>query len=141
MRAILSGAAMLLAAGALGSCAAEEKYSQTQMSALQSRTFDAPYEATYNACVAALFDSNYVIATSDKRGGLLTASRNAFDAWSGPTTNGVQIKLDAAGASRTDVGISTHMGGQAHVDKKTIEQLQTLIERRLLEKPAGAPGK
>lgn len=125
--------ALGLPAAVLPACAGPDKqYTQTELSTLQSREFDASYEATYNAAVNALFDAGYVIRSSDKDAGFVAASRMGGSAWSGYHYYGVQVKIDAAGR-RTSVRISTtDGGGQQKVDKEPIDELLNLIERRLV---------
>ena len=125
-------AAALLAAAALSACQADQKYSQTQLAALQTREFDAGFDATFNATVDALFDAGYVIRSSDKRGGFVSAGRTSGNSWSGYAFGAVQIKVESAGPRRTSVRISTTDGSQQHVDTKAINELMVLIEQRLL---------
>ncbi len=113
-------------------CASDKQYSQTELTTLQSREFDASYEVTYTAAVNALFDSGYIIRSSDKDAGFVAASRTAGDAWAGYAFQGVQMKVDAAGR-RTAVRISTTDGmGQQKVNKRQIDELLNLIDRRLV---------
>lgn len=139
---IASVLASILAAGPYG-CAADKKYSQTELTALQSREFDAPYESTYTAVVNALFDAGYVIRSSDKDAGFLAASRMTGDPWGGLVSQSAQVKIDAAGR-RTAVRVSTTDGmGQQRVNKTQIDELLNLIDRRLvgdLTTPAVGPG-
>lgn len=106
---------------ATGGCEVDQKYSQTELNAIQTREYDYGYDATFDATVGALFDLGYTVTTSDKRGGLLAAYGHG----------GVQIKLDQAGPHRTSVRVSTVAYGQSRVDKGRIDELQRTIERRL----------
>jgi hypothetical protein len=116
----------------LPGCASDKHFSQTELTTLQSREFDASYEATYTAAVNALFDAGYTIGSSDKDAGFVAASRTTRDAWSGYAFQGAQVKVDAAGR-RTSVRVSTSDGmGQQKVNKKQIDELLNLIDRRLV---------
>jgi len=117
----------LLMLAAITGCAVDQKYSQTELNALQTREFDYPFDATFDATVGVLFDRGYTILTCDKRAGLLSAG-NGHNA-------SVQIKLDQAGPRRTSVRISTVYGGQARVDKDKIDEFLNLIDRRLTAGP------
>lgn len=128
--------AAVLAAAFLCGCQVDQKYSQTELSALQTREYTATLDATFDAVVNALFDSGYVIRSSDKRGGFVSASRVQGDAWSGYHAGMVQVKIEGAGAGRTSVRISTTDGGQQHVNKEQIDELLNLIDRRLLTSSA-----
>jgi hypothetical protein len=132
----------------LCACAADKQYSQTELSTLQSREFDAPFEATYTAAINALFDAGYVIRSSDKDAGFVAASRLHGGGMAGQGFGAAQVKIDSAGR-RTNVRVSTTDGhGQQRVDKAVIDELLDLIERRLVGDlttpqvgpPAGAPG-
>src|SRR5215510_4073789 len=132
MRARLLWVAAVLAVGTVGvgtGCnAPDKKYSQTELNALQTREFDYPFDATFDATVGAAFDLGYTVFASDKRAGLLRVG--------GGHGGGAQIKLDQLGPRRTSVRVSTLSGGQAHVDKARIDEFLNTIDRRLT---AGAP--
>jgi hypothetical protein len=115
----------------LPGCAADKHYSQTELTTLQSREFDAAYDRTYEAAINALFDAGYVIRSSDKDAGFVSASRVGGDSWSGYAHQVAQVKLAAAGP-RTAVRISTTDGTQQRLDKKQIDELLNLIDRRLI---------
>jgi hypothetical protein len=116
----------------LAGCQADKHYSQTELTTLQSREFDAPYEATYTAAVNALFDAGYIIRSSDKDAGFVAATRTVSDAWAGVSFQGAQVKIDDAG-SRTSVRVGTTDGmGQQRMNKKQIDELLNLINRRLI---------
>lgn len=116
----------------LAACATDQRYTQTELISIQSREFDAGFDATYDAALNALFDAGYMIGTSDKAAGFVSASRIAFGV--------AQLKIDAAGR-RTAVRISTGDGGQQHVDQERIHEILNLIDRRLVADaaPPGAP--
>jgi hypothetical protein len=123
---------LFLAAALLSGCQTDKHYSQTELTALQSREFDAPYESTYTAVVNALFDAGYIVRSSDKDAGFIAAYRASGDAWAGMVSQSAQIKIDAAGR-RTSVRVSTTDGaGQQRVNKKQIDELLNLIDRRLV---------
>jgi hypothetical protein len=130
MGRLLSIAAVVLL-GLLAGCQVDQQYSQTELSALQTREFDAPFDATFDAVINAVFDAGYTVRSSDKRAGFLSASRASFDAWRGYMPAVVQIKVEAAGP-RTSVRISTTDGGQQRVNKKQLDEMFTLISRRLV---------
>lgn len=126
---LCAAAALLLA---LPACNAPDKqYSQTQLNALQTREFDFPFDATYDATVGAAFDLGYTVLASDKRAGLLRVG--------GPRGGGAQIKLDQLAPRRTSVRVSTLAGGQAHVDKARIDEFLNTIDRRLNTQPSKTP--
>ena len=134
--------AVIACAAALTACQVDQKYSQTQLEALQTREFAANIDATFDAAVNALFDAGYTIRSSDKRGGFLSASRQGFDAWRGYTQGVVQLKIEGAGNGRSSVRISTTDGGQQRVNKEQIDELLNLIDRRLVSggpAPGGRP--
>jgi hypothetical protein len=122
--------AVVALAGAWGCNAPDKKYSQTELNALQTREFEYPYDATFDATVGAAFDLGYTVFGSDKRAGLLRVG--------GPHGGGAQIKLDQLGPRRTSVRVSTLSGGQAHVDKGRIDEFLNTVDRRL---NMGAPGR
>lgn len=132
--------AVAIGVSGLGGCAADKSYSQTELDALQSREFDATFDRTFDATVEALFDAGYFVQTSDKRGGVLTASRTSGGGWSAPVHGHVQIKLDSAGR-RTSVRVSTSVHGQQRVDKQQIDELLNLIDRRLTGMPSAKAAK
>jgi hypothetical protein len=131
MRAGVGRLAFVLTAVCLPACAVDHQYSQTELNALQTREFEYPFDATFDATVGALFDLNYTIHTSDKRAGLLGASNGVW---------GAQIKLDQAGPKRTSVRVSTIWSGQARVDKARTEEVLNMIDRRLTGVPAKIGG-
>jgi hypothetical protein len=122
----------IVLAAALAACQADQKYSQTELSALQTREYDASFETTFDAAVNAMFDGGYVIRSSDRRGGFLSASKSHFDAWRGYASEVVQIKVEGAGHGRTSVRVSTTDGGQQHVNKEQIDEVLNLIDQRLV---------
>jgi hypothetical protein len=122
---------------ALASCTVDQKYSQTQLAALQTREFDANLDRTFDAVIGSLFDAGYTITHSDKRGGFVAAFRSG-GGWTGTGSGSVQIKIEPAAAGRTSVRVGTSEAGQQRVDKERIDELFTLIERRLLTAPKGA---
>lgn len=118
--AILAAAAIGLA---LPGCAGPDReYSQTQLSALQTREYDAGFDKTFDAAVAALFDAGFGVYGSDKRGGVVSGRRSG---------EGVQLKLDHLTDARTAVRISTLEWGQARVNEAMIKELHDLLNRRL----------
>jgi len=121
MARVLLAVGCLLLAGAFGGaagCAADQKYSQTELNALETREFDASFERTFDAVVAVMIDTGRTIYTSDKRGGLIGAS-------------GMQIKVEQLAPSRTSVRVSTSAGGQIRVDKQAIDDVLHRVDRRL----------
>ncbi len=123
-------AVLVLGSGA--GCAGDTHYSQTELNALQVREFDAGYDATFAAVVDSIFDAGYAVTASDKRGGLVVAQKQFG--------TGVQIKIDAGGARRTSVRVSTVTGGQQQVDKERTDEFFRLIERRLDAQPPAPRG-
>jgi hypothetical protein len=135
--------AWLACAMILAACQTDRRYSQTELSALQTRTFAASYDQAFDAAVNALFDRGYQIRSSDKRGGFLSAAFMSGNAWTGFESWMVQLKIEGAGAERTSVRVSTTDGfGQQHVNEEHINELLDLIDRRLLLEgvpPEGRP--
>ena len=129
---VLAPALLLGLALCAQGCASDKSYSQTELTTLQSRDFDASYEATYSAAINALFDAGYVIRSSDKDAGFVAASRTQGDSWSGFQFHGVQVKISPSG-SRTSVRIgNTDGAGQQKVNKEIIDELLDLVDRRLV---------
>ena len=123
----------------LAGCQADQHYSQTELTTLQSREFDASFEATYNAAINALFDTGYIIRSSDRDAGFVAASRVTGDGWAGYQFQGAQVKVEAAGP-RTSVRVSTTDGmGQQRVNKGQVDELLNMIDRRLVGDLTGAP--
>jgi hypothetical protein len=114
---------LLLVLAPAPGCGVDQKYSQTELNALQTREFDYAFDPTFDATVGALFDLGYTIHTCDKRAGLVAAGIGHGVS--------VQIKLDQADSRRTSVRVSTISGGQARVDKAKIEEVLNTIDRRL----------
>jgi hypothetical protein len=123
---------LVVASFLLLGCQADQRLSQTELTALQTHEFEASFDATFDAAINAIFDAGYTIRASDKRAGFLSATRSSNDAWRGPTPSVVQLKVENAGERRTSVRISTTDGGQQHLNKKQIDELFDLIDRRLL---------
>jgi len=137
MRRLLGASALVVFCAltlASGGCAnSPHNYSQAALNALQSREFDASFDRTFDATVGALFDLGYTITTSDKRGGVLGASRTtvSFDV----QQQSVSIKVEASGR-RTLVRVSTSRANVPDVDEEAIKSLLDRIDRRLTMKPA-----
>jgi hypothetical protein len=117
LRVLLTITVAICAAG-LTACAVDQKYSQTELNALESREFDADFDRTYDAAIGAMFDFGYRISTSDKRAGFIQAGV-------------VQMKVDRADARRTSVRVSTSSYGQVRVDKDLINKVLNRIDQRL----------
>lgn len=115
-----------LAAG-LGGCVADQKYSQTELNALESREFDADFDRTFDAAIGTMFDLGFSIRASDKRAGFIQAGA-------------VQMKVDPTGSRRTSVRVSTSSFGQVRVNKELIDRILTRIDQRLTasEAPKGS---
>ena len=124
-------ALLLLAMAGPIACQVDQKYSQTELTALQTREFPATYDATFDAAINALFDAGYTIRSSDKRGGFLSAFRSSVDTWRGPMSAVVQFKIESAGPQASTIRISTTDGGQQRINKQQLDELFNLIERRL----------
>src|ERR1041385_6471703 len=104
MKPLALSVALALLASLKPGCQVDQKYSQTELNALQTREFDAPYDRAFDAAVGSLFDLGYTVLTSDKRGGLLRAAGNR---------GSVQVKLDQLGAGRTSIRVSTLEHGRS----------------------------
>ncbi len=148
MRSVLPVAvvfALLLAA-----CASKPVYTQAQLNAIETRSVDATFDETFNAATGALFDSGYIIAMSDREGGLITGTQTkqdtAWDAFWGTApyhralTISIQIRIDRP--DRSLVRIKTQLNGQTVVDKSAIDEIWVLMQRQVMmsASPAHAAG-
>ena len=123
----------------LGGCSTDKSYSATELQALQTREFDAGMDATFDAAVGTCFDLGFNIDHSDKRAGFLSASQyHGPGAWSGPTVERIQAKLDSAAPNRTSVRLNTISNGQTRVNEKLISEFFAQMESHHLSmRPGG----
>src|SRR5262245_6341780 len=133
---------LLAVAGALlplGGCTATPKLTQAQLNAIESRVVEADYDATFDAASGALFDAGYIIAMSDRPGGLLTGTQvvepEGWDqCWNGPDPRfqAISVQVRHKEASRSTVRIKTQVNGRTRVDQAAIDQIWVLMQRQVL---------
>ncbi len=132
----LFGLVVLLCAG----CAAQPRYTQAQLNAIETREVDAAFDQTYKAAASALFDAGYTIAMSDQQAGLITGTKAKSRAtqrfWISPYIKDVQYQLSIHVSElepqRCTVRVKTAVNGQSRVEKKAIDQIWHLMQRQVL---------
>jgi hypothetical protein len=132
---------MLLLTGCLA-VNQENKMSQAQLNAIETREVDASINETYKAASGALFDAGYTISMSDRQGGLLTGTkaidRSAYRLWYSPsiedTKFAVSIQIREIAPNSCTVRVKTSVNGAPKVDKNAIDQLWILMQRQVLMK-------
>jgi hypothetical protein len=131
---------LLLLTGCLSN--QENKMSQAQLNAIETREVDASINETYKAASGALFDAGYTISMSDRAGGLLTGTkaidRSAARLWYSPyiedTKFAVSIQIREIAPNSCTVRVKTSINGAPKVDKKAIDELWVLMQRQVLMK-------
>jgi len=116
------------------------RFTQAQLTAIETRIVDASMDETYSAASSALFDAGYTISMSDRAGGLLTGTQGkdntAARIWISPlirdTSFVISIQIKSSGPQASDVRIKTSINGQPTVDKKAIDQIWVLMQRQVL---------
>jgi hypothetical protein len=117
-----------------------KRFTQAQLTAIETRIVDASMDDTYSAASSALFDAGYTISMSDRAGGLLTGAQGkdntAARIWISPyirdTSFVISIQVKSSGSRTSDVRIKTSINGQPTVDKKAIDQIWILMQRQVL---------
>ncbi|MHC4932508.1 MAG: hypothetical protein ACYTGV_10010 [Planctomycetota bacterium] len=130
----------------LGACASPgidpEDLTQAQLNAIETRMVEANMEETFTAASHALFDAGYVIAMSDREGGLLTGTRSLdrsterffFGSSFKDRHYAVSMQVRKTGWKSCEVRIHTTINGEARVDKDSIDQIWVLMQRQVLMK-------
>jgi hypothetical protein len=116
------------------------KFTQAQLTAIESRIVDASLEDTFNAASGALFDAGYTIAMSDRAGGLLTghqgkdnsAARFWVSSMIQDTRFVLSIQIRSSSPRQTDVRVKTSINGEPTVNKAAIDEIWTLMQRQVL---------
>lgn len=139
MRTLLS--ALLLPACTIGH--SPKRYSQAQLNSIETRVVEAGLKETFDAAMNALFDAGYVIAVSDRDGGIITGSR-AVDQTTARVllssairdtqyVMSIQVRETKAGR-QCAVRVKLAVNGEARVHKETIDELWVLMQRQVLMK-------
>jgi hypothetical protein len=128
--------AVLAAAIIAPGCGQPKKtYSQSQLIELQSRFVSSPPDKTYDAAVQALLDAQYAINSSDKRGGVMAASKmfgNHGDDVFGAHIRNIMLTVTVAPApGGSTVRVSTLVDGRSGVDEAAIKEFQDTLQRRV----------
>jgi hypothetical protein len=138
MHSVLPAAvvSLLLLAG----CASQPVYTQAQLNAIETRSVEADFDETLDAASGALFDAGYIIAMSDREGGLITGTQTMQDTgWAAfwgtapyfrSLAISIQIRSDTP--DRSLVRIKTQVNGQTRVDKTAIEKIWVLMQRQVM---------
>lgn len=145
-------ATMLLSTVALAGCAflQESGMGQAEVTALETRAVDAPFEKVYAAAEESLFDLGYTILHSDKASGVLVGEkqeRNYQPEWiTIPNTNNqiprpqaelydtldLTFLIKANGARSTNVRIKTDINKQQHLNRRAINDAWLYVQRQVL---------
>ena len=115
---------------------------QAQLNAIETREVDAGFDETFVAASGALFDAGYIIAMSDREGGLLTGTRSIdrsrqrrlLDPKIEDTHFAVSVMIREAGYDRCSVRIKTSVNGAQKGNKRAIDQIWVLMQRQVLMK-------
>ncbi len=115
---------------------------QAQLNAIETREVDAGFDETFVAASGALFDAGYIIAMSDREGGLLTGTRSIdrsfqrrmMDSKIEDTHFAVSVMIRETGSDRCSVRIKTSVNGMQKVNKRVIDQIWVLMHRQVLMK-------
>ncbi len=138
MRNVLLAA--VVSALLLAACASQPVYTQAQLNAIETRSVDATFDETFNAASGALFDAGYIIAMSDREGGLITGTQTKVaQGWAAfwgtepyYRSMAISIQIRADGPNHTFARIKTQFNGQTQVDKAAIDELWVLMQRQVL---------
>ncbi len=124
----------------LGGCASQPVYTQAQLNALETRSVEADFDETFDAASGALFDAGYIIAMSDREGGLITGTQTKQDTgWAAfwgtspyfrSLAISIQIRTDTP--DRSLVRIKTQINGQTRVDETAIKKIWVLMQRQVM---------
>jgi len=119
---------------------APSKLTQAQLNAIETREVDAGLGETYNAAVSALFDAGYTISVSDRAGGIITGireiDRQSERIWVSTmiedTKFAISIQMRKMSPQRTMARVKLSINGEPRVDKETIDEIWTLMQRQVL---------
>lgn len=133
---VLAAAAAL---GHLGGCTSAPRYTQAQLNAIETRVVEADFDATFDAASGALFDAGYIIAMSDRPGGLITGTQVTEAAgwdqfWGGPDPRllAISIQVRSKEPDQSIVRIKTQVNGRVRVDQAAINKIWILMQRQVL---------
>ncbi len=123
-------------------CMEQNKLSQAQLNAIETREVSASLDETFNAASGALFDAGYTISMSDRQGGLLTGTkaidRSADRFWVSPyiedTKFALSILIRETAPKNCTVRIKTSINGAPKIDKEAIDRMWVLMQRQVLMK-------
>jgi hypothetical protein len=118
------------------------KYSQSQLSAMTTRTVLASHVETYRAATDAMFDVGFTIEESDRDGGILTGSRaddrTAERFWVNPYMKDTQYKMTVLvrdiNSKESTVRLSMSRNGEAFVEESVIDEFWRKMKRQVLLK-------
>ncbi len=138
MRNVLLAA--VVSALLLAACASQPVYTQAQLNAIETRSVDATFDETFNAASGALFDAGYIIAMSDREGGLITGTQtevaHGWAAFWGTQpyyrSLAISIQIRADGPNHSLARIKTQFNGRTQVDKAAIDEIWVLMQRQVL---------
>ncbi len=133
----IAAAAVALSAGG---CAATPALTQSQLNAIETRVVEAAFDETFDAASGALFDAGYIIAMSDRTGGLLTGTQvieaSAWDQFWGASPYAkhlaISVKVWAESARQSLIRIKTQVNGRTKVDQVAINEIWVLMQRQVL---------
>lgn len=134
--ALCSAAAAILLAG----CAAAPVYTQAQLNAIETRVVEAGAAETFDAASGALFDAGYIIAMSDRTGGLLTGTQvieaSGWDQFWGTAPYAKHLAMSVQVRAENDrqslIRIKTQVNGRTKVDQAAINEIWVLMQRQVL---------
>ena len=138
MHSVLPAAvvSLLLLAG----CASQPVYTQAQLNAIETRSVEADFDETFDAASGALFDAGYIIAMSDREGGLITGTQTMHDTgWAAfwgtapyYRSLAMSIQIRTERSNRSLVRIKTQINGQTRIDQTAIEKIWVLMQRQVM---------
>lgn len=139
---IIAGSVFALIAIACGATGNIHKYTQAQLNSITTREVEADFDKTFKAAVDAMFDSGYIVATSDRNGGIITGTkkddRSSERFWiSGaiPDTQfQVSVLLREIDKGNTSVRLSMALNGEPNVDEPWIDNYWRLMKRQVMMK-------
>lgn len=129
---------------AIGGCRtrgiAPSSLSQAQLNAIETRVIDADMDQAFDAAISALFDAGYTISVSDREAGIVTGTREinrqAERIWISPylqdTRFAISVQIRQTNPSRTNARVKLSINGEPRVDKETIDEIWTLMQRQVL---------
>ncbi len=109
--------------------------SPAEVNALEMREVDAGVAETFATASGALLRAGYDISLSDERGGLIVGRRSAEALAGEPgadADSAVSISIRRSGSNRSAVRIKTWIGDSRELDRGAIDEIWTLMQRRVL---------